>query len=102
MIIDEDLPPSGERWKRTLKKALDTSSRWEKKDECGDWNLFGRSGKIFLDDNNWYVYTTNTKSWKILVDFMILIQYGDYEKIFKLNRLPTFRESQKVRKSSRF
>lgn len=88
--------PLGEKWKRFLKKALGTSTRWAK-DECGDYNLLGTEGKIFVGNTFWYVYVEKGVDLKKRLDFMILSQDGGTEAIFKLDRLPTKEEAKIIR-----
>lgn len=95
-MSDIEIIPLGEKWKRSLKKALETSTRWTI-DNCGDYNLLGTKGKIFIDDNFWYVYVEIQAGTREDLSFMKISQDGDYELIVKLDRLPTKKEAKIVR-----
>lgn len=84
--------------KEKLKRALKTSTRW-KKDECEDFNLFGKFGKVFYDNNNWYVYISNRKLAlvKRKINFMQISQEGDFELIYKAQELPNSRQATIIR-----
>lgn len=86
-----------------LSGHLKTSYNRIRLDECGDWNIFGKKGKIFTDAQLWYVYTggDSKRQWnniKAKLKFMIVSQDGDDEGILKLERMPTEKEAEVIRK----
>lgn len=84
--------------KEKLKRALKTSTRW-KRDECEDYNLLGERGKVYFDDNNWYVYFKNHKKGflKEELSFMEVWQEGDAEIIFRAQKMPDSQQATKIR-----
>lgn len=91
------------KYLKKLTKALDISERRIKLDECGDFNIFGRRGKISTDGEYWYLYTSRETSmkWtytKKALSFMELHQDGDEEGVFRLSRMPYSEEARTVRK----
>lgn len=85
---------------KELREKLNTSSKIAK-DECGDLNIFGKKGKIFIGEPYWFIFIRETRSWnniKKKLNFMVVSQDGDYEGILKLDRYPTSVESTIIRK----
>lgn len=84
---------------KDIQKALKTGVK-PKKDECGDWNLFGKFGKIFVDNTYWYVYVSEgrLKHIKEQLKFMTITQEGDYEIILRSSELPKSTQATKIRK----
>lgn len=85
-----------------LSEAINTSVERIHLDECGDWNIFGRKGKIFTDSKLWYVnLSCNSKRhWtatKKKLNFMEVSQDGDEERILKLERMPSQEEAEAIR-----
>lgn len=86
-----------------LSDCLETSYQRIHLDECGDWNIYGSKGKIFTDAKLWYVYFScgSKRGWnnlKARLKFMEVSQDGDAEGILKLERMPTEKEAEKLRK----
>lgn len=91
------------KYLKLLTKALDVSEGRIKLDECGDWNIFGKRGKIFTDTEYWYLYTSTEtdRQWtytKKHLSFMELHQDGDSEGVLRLSRMPFREEARTVRK----
>lgn len=85
-----------------LTENLDISKDRLKVDECGDWNIIGRKGKIFTDSKFWYVFVEETGKirWnniKIKLKFMELTQDSDDEGILRLERMPSYKEGEELR-----
>jgi hypothetical protein len=71
------------------------------KDECGDLNIVGKKGKIYRDNDFWYVFINDTSIWrktKEQISFMEVWQNGDREGVLRLDRLPTEREAKIINK----
>lgn len=86
-----------------LSDSLETSYQRIRLDECGDWNIFGRKGKISTDTKLWYVYIPGQtkRQWnaaKHKLKFMEVSQDGDEEGILKLERMPNLEEAKIIRK----
>lgn len=94
---EDIIEPLGGKLKLKLRKALFTSVRW-KRDECGDWTLFGKKGKIYIDNNNFYVFLKIQRNTKQSLEFMKVHQEGDNEIVFSLDRLPNSKEATRLRK----
>lgn len=98
--------PNREEDKKLLLKLsvyLNTSVDRLKVDSCGDWNILGRKGNISTDSELWYLYTegSSKRHWtsiKKQLSFMIVSQDGDEEGILKLERMPSPREAEVIRK----
>lgn len=91
------------RYLRELSETLEISYQRIKLDECGDWNIYGRKGKIFTDTEAWYVYfcCSSKRSWsnlKARLKFMEVSQDGDEEGVLNLLRMPFKNEVEKLRK----
>lgn len=72
-------------------------------DECGDPNIYGTKGKLFVGEPFWFIYIyDNWVRTKKKLNFMIVSQDGDSEGILKLDRLPTSGESTIIRKTGGF
>lgn len=92
--------------KRLLQKLSDylqTSYQRIRLDECGDWNIIGSRGHVFTDAKLWYVFVggESKRSWnsvKSKLKFMELSQDGDAEGILKLERMPSEKEAETLRK----
>jgi len=86
---------------RSLRDTLNTSSQLAR-DECGDWHILGRRGKLFADSQwepYWYLYID--RSWtraKRALSFMEIHQDGDADGVLRLKRLPTEQEARLIRK----
>ena len=85
-----------------LSEALNSSEERIHLDECGDWNIFGRKGKIFTDAELWYIYISakSKRHWSSIkkkLNFMVISQDGDDEGILKLERMPSQEEAEIVR-----
>ena len=86
-----------------LKDYLGTSTR-SSRDECGDLCILGTKGKIYMDDNHWYLYVFKGR-WSLIkekLSFMEVCQDGDTEGILKLNHYPTKEEAKTIRKVAGF
>lgn len=91
------------RYLYALSDSLETSYERVHLDECGDWNIFGKKGKLFTDTKQWYLYISpeNSRIWnniKKKLKFMKVSQDGDGEGILKLERMPTAPEAEAIRK----
>lgn len=88
---------------KELQESLGTSTPVIR-NECGDSNLFGKKGKVFVDSPKypfWYIFISETRQWnqiKKRLSFMIVSQDGDNEGILKLDRFPTKTEASVIRK----
>jgi hypothetical protein len=85
---------------KELKEVLVISNKVVK-DECGDLSIFGKEGKIYTDEDHWYLFQTgrNWNEWKKKLNFMEVWQDGDAEGVLRLNRLPLEKEVLKIRKA---
>lgn len=87
-----------------ISDVLDTSYQRVKLDTYGDWNIFGKKGKISTDGTKaWYLYFSpeSVRVWnnvKKKLKFMKVHQDGDDEGVLKLERLPTKKEAAEVKK----
>ena len=79
---------------KDIQKALKTSDK-PKKDECGDWNIFGKKGKIYHDHIYWYVMVYNGRLLEERLSFMVKWQ-GDY--VYRSDKLPTPGQAIIIRK----
>ena len=80
---------------KVIRKALGTSTK-AVKDECGDWNLFGKKGKVYHDHIYWYACVGNYRSiLKKELSFMTLWQ-GD--TVFRSDKLPSIKEAALIRR----
>lgn len=87
---------------KELHKALGTSNK-PYKDECGDWNINSGKAKIYLDHIYWYIMVSGKwNSVKKRLSFMTLWQDGDHGGVMRLDRLPTDKEAEIVRKVGAF
>lgn len=91
------------RYLKKLTEALNISEDRIHLDECGDWNIFGRRGKISTETEYWYLYTEcfSARKWnntKRKLSFMEVHQDGDTEGVLKCSRMPTEKEANEVRK----
>jgi hypothetical protein len=43
-----------------LVAALDASPRALRRDECGDWSIFGNAGRVYVDGGDAYLITITT------------------------------------------
>lgn len=91
------------KYLQKLSSYLFTSYQRIKLDECGDWNIFGKKGKIFTETKFWYIYidADSKRQWnnaKRKLSFMIVSQDGDDEGILKLDRMPNPEEAKIIRK----
>jgi hypothetical protein len=89
-------PPSVQRPRLLeLLKALDARASCLRRDECGDWAIFGRLGHIYAVPEGYQLLVTTDESprrWtgvKKRLGFCRLSQDGDDEGSLFLNRLPT-------------
>lgn len=91
---------------KELHILLKTSSKL-RRDECGDWNIFGKKGKIYSDEeygDYWYLMLGG-RGWngfKKKLNFMEVWQDGDEGGALKLNRMPTTQEISKIKKIGGF
>lgn len=80
-----------------LKQALKTSSPIVK-NECGDPNIIGKKGHVYVDGDGsfgpWFYVMVEGKDLKKRLSFMIPWQ-GDC--VFKLDRMPTKEEARRIR-----
>jgi hypothetical protein len=92
-----------------LAAALDSRSSALRRDECGDWSIFGNNGHIYavpegfqlmigcdFDNDRW----TSAKGWESAKDrlaFGRVTQDGDMEGAIVLDRLPTQAEAKEIR-----
>ena len=80
-----------------LKEALETSNPIVK-DECGDPNIIGKKGHVYVDGDGsfgpWFYVMVEGRDLKKRLSFMVPWQ-GDC--VFKLDRLPTGEEAKKIR-----
>lgn len=91
------------RYLKDLSDSLSTSYNRIRLDECGDWNIFGKRGKISTETKYWYLFLSpeTKRHWsnvKNRLKFMTVHIDGDDEGILKLSRMPTEKEAEKVRK----
>lgn len=91
------------RYLGDLSDALKVSKNNMYVDECGDWNIRGKEGKISTDTEKWYLYLRgdSMRNWTNLkkkLKFMSPHQDGDDEGILSLDRMPTSKEGSVVRK----
>lgn len=88
---------------KELRKVLKISNKIEI-DACGDPNIYGKKGKLFVGKPFWFIYIFDG-NWNVSkrkLRFMILSQDGDQEGILKLDRLPTIKESAIIREIGGF
>lgn len=90
------------RYLKNLTEALNISEDRIHLDECGDWNIFGRRGKISTETEYWYLYTrcNSPRKWnniKKKLSFMEAHQDGDDEGVLRCRRPPTPKEAVLVR-----
>ena len=79
----------------TLVDTLATRPQLLRRDECGDWNLFGKAGHVYaIPEANAYYFMVrcrSSKTWNHLkrrLSFCTLTQDGDDEGVFRLSGLP--------------
>ena len=88
---------------QSLLTALDASDRALRRDGCGDWAIFGKTGHIYADFARWHlaVYPGTSRRWTntkcSMSAFTQLAVDCDVEGTFKLDRLPTQVEAIEIR-----
>jgi hypothetical protein len=90
-----------------LAAALDASEKGLRRDECGDWSLYGNCGHIYVDCAGFLlvVYSDSASSqpsrhwtWaKRRLSFCRVTQDGDDEGCLHLDRLPAADEAAAIR-----
>lgn len=83
--------------------SLDVSLRKLSQDECDDWAILAENGNIHTDGHAWYVYifARSKRHWsglKTKMSFMELVNDGDDEGRFRLERMPSPKEAAAIRK----
>ena len=76
-----------------LLQSLNGAKTALRRDECGDWTIFGKHGHIHTDGSDFYIFLTcpTRKMWgnrKRKLGLMV-VQDGDDEGIFLLPDFPT-------------
>ena len=85
-----------------MREALFASAAL-KRDECGDWNLFGKSGHIYaIAPMSFYLYCApgSVRAWnfaKRAMSFAKVTQDGGEEGFLHMDRLPTPDEAAVIR-----
>jgi hypothetical protein len=89
---------------QALLAALDASDRQLRRDDCGDWAIFGRIGHVYADGAGWHlaVYPGGTsRRWtnarRRLALFATVTVDCDDEGTVRRDRLPTTEEAAEVR-----
>jgi hypothetical protein len=89
-----------------LLDALDASPRALCRDDCGDWQISGKSGQIYPDGNGYLIVVTTHNSarrWthvkQRLSQFCRITQDGDDEGCLHLDHLPVRHESDLIREA---
>lgn len=78
-----------------LKKALRTSNK-PQRDECDDWNIFGKHGKIYIDNTYWYVMAEGqTSVLKTKLSCFMTLWQGDF--IYRSNKFPDSERAEIIR-----
>jgi hypothetical protein len=86
--------------------ALDASPRALQRDECDDWHLRGKLGHVYVDGAGYLLCVGSEESarrWNNvkarLSPFCHLINDGDDEGCFTIDRLPTPRQANLIREA---
>src|SRR5262249_42065960 len=85
-----------------LTTALKASVTTLTRDDCGDWQLKGQRGHIYVDGNGYLlvIYAGTARMWgsiKERLSFCRVTQDGDDEGCLHLDHLPNKEEAAKVR-----
>jgi hypothetical protein len=84
-------------------KALGSRDSALRRDECGDWAIFGKRGHIYAVPDGFQIVVQcgSAREWsyarKALKPFAALANDGDEEGVLFLDRLPTFEEAETIR-----
>jgi hypothetical protein len=103
IFLDFPMSNTGQARLKVLTSALDASPRALRRDECGDFAISGKLGRIMSDGAGFLLYVVTGESsrrWhnvKQRLSFCRVTQDGDDEGCLSLNRLPTPAEAGLVR-----
>src|SRR5882672_149931 len=86
-----------------LLKCLSISKKRIVKDECNDYVVYGKQGKIYAVAPYWYVYydAVTPRVWnnvKRRLSWMEVQNDGDWEGIFKADFPPSDKQAEVIRK----
>ena len=87
-----------------LQKALDSRRDCLRKDECGDWAIFGKVGHIYAVPNGFQlvIFMSSAAKWnhvKERLNFCEVTQDGDEEGCLILAKLPSTEQGLLIRKA---
>jgi len=99
-------PPAGSRPRLLeFRQAIDAREACLRRDECGDWSIFGRLGHIYAVPEGFQLFVSTGESarrWAKVKDslsFCHLTQDGDDKGCFILDRLPSSFEGEPIREA---
>lgn len=95
--------PKDKIYLKAVLGCLKISQERIRKDECGDYIVQGRNGKIYTVGPYWYIYydAQTPKKWtnvKKKLTWMHLQNDGDWEGIFRADYPPSPEQAEVVRK----
>jgi hypothetical protein len=97
-------PPAEQRLALlALREALGGRDNALRRDECGDWAIFGKRGHIYAAPDGFQIVVQcdSAREWsyarKALKSFAALTNDGDEEGVVFLDRLPTVEEASTIR-----